>query len=133
VIKTPDRETTIKQMLRGVPVPPGFDPQDIEGEGLTKDRYQLGAAVAGTVSCQWFKQWAEARADGDRAKEREAVAAMATATGWPVLVEMEKAGDYPEVLYEFAAAMPEGKWYGRPLTGDVDSGLGCDVLGVDLP
>jgi hypothetical protein len=133
VIKAPDRETTIKQMLRGVPVPAGFDPKDIEGEGLVKDRYQLGAAVAGTVSCQWFKQWAEAREDGDRAKEREAVDAMATATGWAVLHEMEKAGDYPEVLYEYAAAMPEGKWYGRPLTGDVESGLGCDSLGVPLP
>jgi hypothetical protein len=133
VIKAPNRETAIRQMLRGIPVPPGFDPKDIEGEGLTKDRYQLGVAVAGTVACRWFERWAEAREGGDRATEREAVAAMATATGWPVLHEMEKAGAYPEVLYEYAAAMPDGTWHGRPLTGDVDSGLGCDGLGVDLP
>jgi hypothetical protein len=29
--------------------------------------------------------------------------------------------------------MPSGEWYGRPLVGDVNSGLGCDALGVKLP
>jgi len=133
VIKTVDRDNTIRQMLHGVPVPPGFDPNDIKGARLTKDRYQLGAAVAGTVACQWFRHWSDARETNDRAKEREAVTAMATAKDWPLLNEMEKKGDYPDVLYEFAAAMPKGDWYGRPLTGDVDSGLGCDSLGVELP
>lgn len=133
VIKSPDRDGTIRQMLQGVPVPPGFDPKDIKGADLTKDRYQLGAAVAGTVACQWFKRWSDAREANDRAKEREAVAAMVTAKNWPVLNQMENKGGYPDVLYEFVAAMPKGDWYGRPLTGDVDSGLGCDSLGVDLP
>jgi hypothetical protein len=133
VIKTSDREVTINQMLQGVAVPPGFAPEDVKGSGLTKDRYQLGAAVAGTVACQWFKRWADARKANDRVKEREATAAMVTARSWPILHEMARQGAYPEVLYEFAAAMPEGDWYGRPLTGDVNSGLGCDSLGVDLP
>ena len=133
VVKTPDRDSTIRQMLRGVPLPPGFEQEDIKGSELTKDRYQLGAAVSGTVACQWFKRWAEARSENDRGKEREAIAAMATAKGWPVLHEMEKQGGYPDVLWEYAAAMPSGEWYGRPLTGDVNSGLGCSSLGVRLP
>jgi hypothetical protein len=133
VVKTPDRDSTIRQMLRGVPLPPGFEREDIEGAELTKDRYQLGAAVAGTVACQWFKRWAEARSANDRAKEREAVAAMATARSWPVLHEMQKQGGYPDVLLEYAAAMPRGEWYGRPLIGDVKGGLGCAGLGVKLP
>jgi hypothetical protein len=133
VIKTPDRDSTTRRMLQGVPVPPGFHPKDIEGAHLTKDRYQLGAAVAGTVACQWFKRWSNARETNDRAKEREAITAMATAKEWPVLSEMGQKGAYPDVLYEYAAAMPNGDWYGRPLTGEVDSGLGCDSLGVDLP
>jgi hypothetical protein len=132
VVKAADRGTAIKQMLRGVTVPPGFDPKDIKGPALTKDRYQLGAVVAGTVACQWFKQWAEARKAGDRAKERQATEAMATAKNWPILQEMKKEGDYPEVLWEFAAAMPSGNWYGRPLIGDVNSALGCDGFGVRL-
>ena len=133
VVKTPDRDRTINQMLQGVAVPPGFEPKDIKGAELTKDRYQLGAAVAGTVACRWFKRWSDARGAHDRAKERGAVAALATAKNWPVLKEMAKQGGYPDVLIEFAAAMPSGEWYGRPLTGDVESGLGCDSLGVDLP
>lgn len=133
VVKTSDREVTINQMLQGVVVPPGFDPTDIKGAELTKDRYHPGAAVTGTVACQWFRRWANARKANDPVKEREATAALATAKSRPIIKEMAKAGGYPDVLIEFAAAMPSGDWYGRPLTGDVDSGLGCDALGVDLP
>jgi hypothetical protein len=133
VIKTSDRAGTVGQMLKGVTVPPGFAAGDIKGADLTKDRYQLGATVTGTVACQWFKRWADARKANDGAKERQAVAAMATAKHWPILKEMAKQGAYPEVLLDFAAAMPSGNWYGRPLAGDVNPGLGCDSLGVPLP
>jgi hypothetical protein len=133
VIKTRDRGSTIKEMLRGIPLPPGFDPEDIKGGGLTKDRYQLGATVTGTVACQWFKRWSDARKAGDRVKEREATAAMATAKDWPILEEMAKEGAYPDVMFAFAAAMPSGEWDGRPLIGDVNPALGCEELGVDLP
>ena len=132
VVKTKDRSPVIAEMLRGVTVPPGFDPRTIKGEKLTKDRYQLGAAVSGTVACTWFKRWSDGRASGDEAKVREAIAAMKTATDWPILKEMAGPGDYPEVLWSFVKAMPSGDWYGRPLEGDVDSGLGCPSLGVPL-
>jgi hypothetical protein len=133
VVKVLERDSVLKQMLDGVSVPPGFEPDDIKGADLTRDRYQLGAAVAGTVACEWFKRWADARKANDRVMEREATAAMATAKHWPILKEMAKAGGYPDILFEYVAAMPSGLWYGRPLIGDVDSGLGCKVLGVDLP
>ena len=132
VVKTSDRSTVIAQMLRGVTVPPGFDPSTIKGEKLTKDRYQLGAAVTGTVACTWIKRWSDARRSGDEAGERAAIAAMQTAKDWPILAEMTKEGDYPEVLIAFVKAMPSGDWYGRPLEGDVNSGLGCSSLGVAL-
>lgn len=64
---------------------------------------------------------------------RAAIAAMETAKRWPILREMSSAGGYPEVLLEYVGAMPSGLWYGRPLLGDVDSGLGCSQLGVKLP
>jgi hypothetical protein len=132
VVKTKDRSTVIAEMLHGVPLPPGFDPSTIKGEQLTKDRYQLGASVSGTVACTWFKRWSEGRRSGDAAKVRAAIAAMRTAKDWPILAEMTKEGDYPEVLLAFVKAMPSGDWYGRPLAGDVDSGLGCASLGVPL-
>jgi hypothetical protein len=132
VVKTGDRATVVAGMLRGVAVPPGFDPSTIKGETLTKDRYQLGAAVAGTVACAWFKRWSDARRAGNEAGRRAAIAAMSTAKDWPILAEMAKSGAYPEVLLAFAEAMPTGNWYGRPLEGDVDSGLGCPNLGIPL-
>ena len=132
VVKTSDRSKVVGGMLRGVALPPGFDPSTITGEALTKDRYQLGAAVAGTVACTWIKRWSNARRRGDRAGVREAIAAMATAKDWPILREMARSGAYPEVLEQFAAAMRSGRWYGRPLEGDVDSGLGCPSLGIPL-
>ena len=117
VVKTKDRSAVIAAMLRGVTLPPGFDPSTIKGEKLTKDRYQLGAAVAGTVACTWLKRWSDGRASGDEAKVREAIAAMRTAKDWPILAEMTKQGDYPEVLLAFAKAMPSGDWYGRAAGG----------------
>jgi hypothetical protein len=132
VVKTADRGSTVDQMLNGVVVPPGFEPKDIRGSRLTKDRYQLGTAVVGTVACQWFERWGDARRAHEAAKERAAIAALATAKNWPIMKELAKHGGYPEVLIEYAAAMPSGTWYGRPLLGDVESGLGCRARGVDL-
>jgi hypothetical protein len=132
VVKPMDRPHVVGTMLDGVPVPPGFDPSTIKGAALLKDRYQLGAAVAGAVACTWFKRWSDARRSGDAAGVREAIDAMATATDWPILQEMAESGDYPHVLEAFAAAMPSGLWYGRPLEGDVATGLGCPGLGIPL-
>jgi len=133
VVKTADRTAVIASMLQGVTLPPGFDAGSISGAGLTSDRYQLGATVAGTVACTWFKLWSDARASGDNAGVQQAVAAMATAKDWPILQEMSNSGAYPQILEAFAAAMPSGLWYGRPLDGDVNSGLGCPALGIPLP
>ena len=132
VIKAADRAGAVAEMLRGIPLPPGFDPSTIKGATLTKDRYQLGAAVSGTVACTWFRRWSDARRRGDEAGVRAAIAAMATAKHWPILKEMAVPGDYPEVMWQLVEAMPSGRWYGRPLAGDVDPALGCTRLGISL-
>jgi hypothetical protein len=90
-----------------------------------RERYQLGAAVTGTVACEWFARWGRARTAGDHAAVNQAVSAMATARHWPVLKQMSRTGDWPSVLIGYAKAMPSGRWYGRPILGDVNSGLGC--------
>jgi hypothetical protein len=132
VIKTGDRDAAVTEMLRDVPLPPGFDASRIPGEKLSKDRYQLGATVAGSVACSWLQLWSQARRDGDTAAARRAIAAMATAKHWPILQEMKKSGAYPQVLEEYAAAMTKGTWYGRPLEHDADQGLGCSDFGIKL-
>jgi hypothetical protein len=132
VVKAGDQDTAVREMLKGIPLPPGFDPSTIKTEGLTKNRYQLGASVVGTVACTWFQRWDRARHSGDRQGARAAIAAMHTARHWPILREMDKSGEYPEVLWAFADAMSSGRWYGRPLAGDVNSGLGCSGFGVHM-
>jgi hypothetical protein len=133
VVKAADHDTVVTEMLKGIPLPPGFDPTEIRAQGLTKDRYQLGATVVGTVACSWFQRWWQGRRAGDQQRVREAIAALRTAKDWPVQRAMSKQGAYPEVLEEYITALPSGRWYGRPLIGDVNSGLGCSELGVKLP
>jgi hypothetical protein len=130
VIKTAARAATIRRMLAGIPLPPGFRVSQIRGRALIKDRYQLGAAVTGTVACMWFADWSHARANGDRRAVDKAVAAMATAPRWPILREMESKGDWPNILIGYARAMPRGRLYGRPLMRLVWGTLGCGQLGV---
>ena len=108
---------------------PGFDAARIRGARLVHDRYQLGAAVTGTIGCMWIADWNRARAAGDTAVVKRAIAAMATASRWPILREMARQGAWPQVLISYAHAMPRGTWFGRPLAADVNSGLGCREWG----
>ncbi len=78
VVKAADHDAAVREMLKGIPVPKGFTPSQIPDEGLTTDRYQVGASVTGIVSCLWFRQWGEARRAGDRAAAAEAETAMAS-------------------------------------------------------
>jgi hypothetical protein len=135
VVKAADHDATVREMLKGIPLPDTFTPSLVPDEGLTTDRYQVGAAVTGTVSCLWFRQWGEARRTGDRAGAAEAEAAMATSKQWPILREMNTDGAYPEVVWELAAAMPSGVWKWGPHTWRLlphAEGLGCARLGIPV-
>jgi hypothetical protein len=135
VVKAADHDGAVREMLKGIPVPDGFNASRIPDAGLTTDRYQVGAAVTGTVACLWFHQWGEARRAGDSSAAAAAEKAMATAKHWPILREMAKDGAYPEVVWELAAAMPSGEWiwagHRRRLLPHAE-GLGCAHLGLPL-
>ena len=64
VVPSTHRATVIRTMLRGIPLPPRFKVSQIPGGTLNSDHYQLGAAVTGVVSCEWFARWARAKAAG---------------------------------------------------------------------
>ena len=128
VVKSANRSSVVKDMLADIPLPPGFDATSLENKPLVSDRYQLGAQVAGAVACIWIDRWAAARKRGDSAAAKAAADAMQTSHNWKILIEMQKDGAYPEVLWGYADAMRgDGLWYGRPLKGDAASGLGCDT------
>jgi hypothetical protein len=108
VVKATEHDAAVREMLKGIPVPSTFKPSRVPDEGLTTDRYQVGATVTGIVSCLWFRQWGEARRTGDKAAQAEADKAMATSEHWPILREMAKDGAYPETIWKLAQEMPSG-------------------------
>jgi len=121
VVKPSDRSIAVAEMLTGVPVPDGFDPTALEQSVDVSDEYQLGAQVAGAVVCSWYSRWSEATAAGDAAGVTEAVEAVKSATTWPVLLDMNEAGDYPEAVWEYADRMAVGTLQ----RVDLEQGLGC--------
>lgn len=125
VVPSTRRSAVIHTMLRGIPLPPGFSVNQIPGRTLNSDHYQLGAAVTGVVACEWFARWDRAKIAGNQAEVNRAVSAMTTAEHWPILREMSSQGGWTQVLDGYAKAMPSGRYFGRPILGDVDSGLGC--------
>lgn len=135
VVKAGDHDATVREILQGIPVPKTFSPSRVPDEGLTTDRYQVGAKVTATVSCLWFLQWAQARRSGDNAAAAEAERAMATSRHWAILREMAKEGAYPETIWELAREMPSGHWvwagHRHPLLPRAE-GLGCARLGLPL-
>jgi hypothetical protein len=135
VVRPAEFEPTVRQMLKGITVPPGFTADDVVARSVPTDRYQLGASVAGAVSCRWFARWAAARRSGNQNEVRAAVAAMATAKDWPVIRQMSSEGAYGQVLNDLATAMPHGSVYKqRPLEGDIESALSCGrLLGIPIP
>ncbi len=78
------RARVVERMLRGVPLPPGFDSAALEGEDTVLNHYQLAVKVASTVTCGWFESWLSATKAGDGARAREAVGAMSTWSRWPM-------------------------------------------------
>jgi len=133
VVKAADHDAAVREMLKGIPVPDSFKVSRVPDEGLTTNRYQVGAAVTGTVTCLWFRQWGEARRTGDRSAAAEAEKAMATAKHWPILHEMGRDGGYPKLVLQLAAAMPSGEWppRGWRLLPHAE-GLGCARHGIPV-
>ena len=122
VVLPADRVRAVEEMLRGVPRPPGFDAGALAAGDAVRDRYQLGAAVTGAVSCAWIRRWLAG--DGD------AAAAMATSRDWPILREMQAEGAYPSVVWQYADAMAgDGVVTGgrtRSIEESYRQALGCD-------
>jgi hypothetical protein len=137
VVKAADQDATVHEMLRGIPLPDSFSPSRVPTAGLTTNRDQVGAAVIGTVSCLWFRQWDEGRRSGDEAKISEAERAMSTYKRWPLFRELDRAGMYPdELIPKLVAGMPSGHYEWRPgkqrrILPQVEA-LGCAREGIPV-
>lgn len=79
------RAGEVDQMLRGIPLPAGFDATALRSEGSISDRSSLAVKVGNAVACAWAQSWIAARAAGDQAAAREAVAVLASSPSWPIV------------------------------------------------
>lgn len=126
VVQPSDRAATVDEMLKGIPLPPGFDVAALKPGATVSDRYQLGAKVAGSVACEWLDRWTEGLAKGDHAEVQQAKDALATSRDWPILQEMDKQGGYPQVIWDFAKDRLGNSGAGRNTTHNYNSSLGCN-------
>jgi hypothetical protein len=94
VVQPAARSDVIARMLRGVPLPPRFQTAALEAETHFTDRYTLGKAVAGAVTCGWLESWSAATRSGDDADARQAVEGMTGARRWSVLLQMVREKGY---------------------------------------
>ena len=81
------RAEAVKQMLRGIPLPPGFDATVLQSEDSISDHSSLAVKVGNAVACGWAESWIAARASGDQTAAQQAVDAMAGSSNWPIVRE----------------------------------------------
>jgi hypothetical protein len=109
-----------QQMLADVPLPAGFNTSKLP-HGGTNDFYQFGAAVIGNVTCAWLKDYQSARTAGNEPGMAKVDEALGTSRTWKTLQQMNKDGDYPEVIWEFADRVHK-----REAVDEYQQALGCD-------
>lgn len=81
------RAKAVKQMLRGIPLPPGFDATALQSEDSISDHSSLAVKVGNAVACGWAESWIAARSAGDQVAAQRAVDAMAGSADWPIVRE----------------------------------------------
>jgi hypothetical protein len=86
-VRPQDRSLEVDQMLRGIPLPPGFDPAVLQNENSISDRSSLAVKVGNAVACGWVDSWIAARRDGDDVGAERAIEAIAGAPDWPIVLE----------------------------------------------
>jgi hypothetical protein len=104
--------------VSGAGLPDGVDVSFADGDA--EDRYQFGAEVVGAYACSWLEALDNAQAHDQAEQVAAAERVLGTSHDWPILKEMDKTGDYPEVLWQIADDAHAGTvpdWYRE--------GLGC--------
>jgi hypothetical protein len=135
VVKAADFHGTVREMIKGIPLPKTFSLSRVPDEGLTTNREQIGSQVAGTISCLWLRQWGAAQRSGDAAAAEEATEAMATSRHWKILTDVESTNGYSPLVWEIAEDMKRGyaeyDGHKRKLLPKAEA-LDCARMGVPL-
>ncbi len=123
-VTSDEREQAIASILDDIgEVAVPLLPDGVARSSITSDQndpYQLGAEVAGGVACAWLGEYETAQRVGDDSRSVQAMAVLGTTRLWPVLQQMDESGDYPEVVWDYADMVAEGR-----LPEGYPGGLGC--------
>ena len=116
----PDQlDTVIDDVLRGVPIPEGFDVAALRAATAPSSKYNLVARVLGSVTCAWIDQ---ATSQGGTPAGQRASAALATARSWPALTEIQGQGGYADDVWEIADRVVSGD---QAAVTNAAQALGC--------
>ena len=104
----PSRQpAVIAAMLADIPKPDGFDVRKLRTQ-QDIERYDLGAAVAGAVTCRWIEDWDKARRAGDAEQIGRALDALKSSKRWKILLEMQRTGDFTRILWDYVDQVAAG-------------------------
>ncbi|MEZ5077751.1 MAG: hypothetical protein R2725_09930 [Solirubrobacterales bacterium] len=109
VVRPDARPAKVDELLRKVPLPPGFDLSALQTDQAVANRYQVAVDVAGAVACGWVESWLRARSRDDT----EAMDAAATAIGsfrsWPLTEVLTEGGGFSDNLEMTARQLRAGR------------------------
>lgn len=97
VVQPTDRTETVDAMLEGIPLPSGFNIDDIRTGETISDHYQLASRVTAAVACEWLDRYVAAEKVGDEETAQVSVDAMSTSRSWPILQEMNEENGTPTI------------------------------------
>lgn len=111
VVRPATRSAVVDRMLRGVPVPDGFDRSALQEGSVVTDHYALTVEVADEVSCAWVEQWLSAQASGDPEGAAAAVAGMSAVARSPLVERMDalQPGGWSENIRSAARELRSGR------------------------
>jgi hypothetical protein len=99
------RSGAVDRLLRGMPLPPGFDAAELKSEDSIAARSTLAVKVGNAIACGWVESWIAARAAGDQAAAERAVEAMSSSADWPLVrkAQVPWFGNYKAVAKQLRA------------------------------
>jgi hypothetical protein len=107
IIGPPERAAAIDTILADIPLTADFDRSALTDQDQTSSRYPLAVEVTRAVICAWLDQWFDATDAGDEAAATQAAAALATATDWDILIEIDQEGGWSRNVWELAASIDQ--------------------------
>ena len=108
VVPPADQGDRIDELLKGVPLPEGFDRTSLEPASMPQDDYQFTYYVLSGAYCGWLDEWWRADRAGDEDAANAAIAELLDAENWPAVQAAAKTGSIDHDFAQYAEQVAEG-------------------------